>query len=534
MSKKTYFGVQSVEDYALAGSYPIVIEGSTAIIKHNKIVGNGAIVGNNNSKIVVQDLNRSNTDHLIKAIKNCWISYKDSINTERNFIVDNNSVVNFPKQYFNSEHIKRTGGVVSFRSNNDTNIRPYKVSGAKWSTNLISDGNKVSGMFWQEHGMNSFFYEGGSIDWHIVNTHSKENEWHYETITSPDTIKQYLPEFKGNNITINVVENSKNQDIKFDHVEGGLTLSSANNVTSNFTFKNISRLNIGNLRYSGEIILKNVGAETSLSGNKLSIYGSYIKTTNTPNYFDNFVVSRISAPDLKDITNKILLTTFSNSNIATDSNYNNDFLVRLNGSYSNFITEYNTQFIHVTNNSLLINNSTKYTLIGHSHKNIFAFNKNGTFDVGGIKLNKNNKIQDDMSSGNRRINGGINYDSTAAFGLRRAALNALPLGTIIGWYQINVGNKNYLPKVPYGFYDLTENTDQEKDETANLVRLYVDSDDPASNSFNLDFMNLFAENGHALVWKNGYIDIPMQNAIINGKVRILAVIKYNNNVTFRE
>ena len=92
----------------------------------------------------------------------------------------------------------------------------------------------------------------------------------------------------------------------------------------------------------------------------------------------------------------------------------------------------------------------------------------------------------------------------------------------MGWYQID-GK----PEVPYGFYDLTENSEFYQNET---IRIYVDSDDPAANSFNLDFMSLYK---NQQVFETGYIEFDPQPIITNGNVRILTIIKYNHNVKFR-
>ena len=93
----------------------------------------------------------------------------------------------------------------------------------------------------------------------------------------------------------------------------------------------------------------------------------------------------------------------------------------------------------------------------------------------------------------------------------------------MGWYQID-GK----PEVPYGFYDLTS----ESEFYANgKIKIYVDSDDPTSNSYNVDFMSLYENKG---VFDNGYIEFEPQQIINTGNVKILTIIKFNNNVIFRK
>ena len=113
-SNRKSFGAQYEDDAVLAGVYPIVVEQTDAIIKNNSVKGKGAIAANYNSKVIVEDLNRIDTPScFVKAIKNCWISYKDIPETG-NYYTDQNSVINFPKITFSTDISKRSGGMLLF------------------------------------------------------------------------------------------------------------------------------------------------------------------------------------------------------------------------------------------------------------------------------------------------------------------------------------------------------------------------------------------------------------------------------------
>lgn len=148
---KTYFGSQTSDDYELAGVYPIVLENTQSLIENNNIQGKGAIALNYNSQLVVEDLKCDNKDYTIKAIKNCWISYKD-LDTKSAYL-NCNSLINLPKPIFHVDKLKRTGGIVTFQSTVVDRIsdnRPHRLrdvinaavtSGdiTSWSTHLIND-----------------------------------------------------------------------------------------------------------------------------------------------------------------------------------------------------------------------------------------------------------------------------------------------------------------------------------------------------------------------------------------------------------
>ena len=535
-SNRKSFGAQYEDDAVLAGVYPIVVEQTDAIIKNNSVKGKGAIAANYNSKVIVEDLNRIDTPScFVKAIKNCWISYKDIPETG-NYYTDQNSVINFPKITFSTDISKRSGGIVTFHTstgNITSDNRPHRLSdimqnAAEWSTHLINDGNVKTGIFWQENGKNSFFYKSGVFYWHVNESEpasSSLNNFGYEPITTPDSIEKYFPDVNGNNITINVVQGA-DKNIKFSNVKGQLNVNaSTTNIQGNFTFDNISKLVLNYAPVKDiSFICSNIESVIRSKNTHDYIIASYINyNTAVPNIKDtcksSFIVVNDLYNEIENFSNK------SNTGV-NDPLYDPNMFVKQVDYVNQFITGYQTQQIYITKNiNIIINNAVKYSLIRHNHNNIFSYSLSGNKDVGGIILN--NSTPDNMTDniytdGIRSINGGFNYEDDVSLGLRRTTLNPIPLGTVMGWYQID-GK----PEVPYGFYDLTENSEFYQNET---IRIYVDSDDPAANSFNLDFMSLYK---NQQVFETGYIEFDPQPIITNGNVRILTIIKYNHNVKFR-
>ena len=273
--------------------------------------------------------------------------------------------------------------------------------------------------------------------------------------------------------------------------------------------------------------------------NHVSLYGSHVDFTSriqnisdvivasfvnyknyiVPNLKDTCKVSFISVYDLYNNSSNFINVVGFNTN---NSLYDENMFVRNTDKINEFITGEQTQHIFITNSStILINNATKYSLIRHSHKNIFNYEGN----IAGVTLNTVavNNLSDNISTGVRIVNNNINYERTIELGLRRSLMNPIPLGIVMGWYQVD-GK----PEVPYGFYDLTSNSEFYEN---GKIKIYIDGDDPSSNSYNLDFMTLYKNKG---VFTTGYIEFTARPVITVGNVRILTIIKYNHNVTYRD
>lgn len=387
----------------------------------------------------------------------------------------------------------------------------------------------ITGLNWQKNGKESFFYKSGTFLWHIVSkdTPSVKDSFNYETITTPGSIDQFFPDVNGNDITLKIYNESgnKNDLISFSNVKGKFNIDSGDSIVNDFEFTNVSKLT---LIFTNKNIL-----------NHVSVYGSHADfTSRIQNISDSIVASFINyknyiVPNLKDICKVSFISVYDLYNNSTNfinavrSNTNNslydeNMFVRNTDKINEFITGEQTQHVFITNSSsILINNATKYSLIRHSHKNIFNYEGN----VAGVTLNTVavNTLSDNISTGVRTVNNNINYEETIELGLRRSLMNPIPLGTVMGWYQVD-GK----PKVPYGFYDLTSNSEFYEKENGK-IRIYIDGDDPSSNSYNLDFMTLYKDKG---VFSSGYIEFTAQPIITVGNVRILTIIKYNHNVTY--
>ncbi len=534
-NEKRYFGTQYPSDYALSGVYPIVVEQTNAVIKNNSVTGNSTIVSNYNSKVIIENLTRSNNDIIAKAFKNCWISYKDDKN---DLIYDRNYVI-FPKPVFSDDPNKRSGGITAFQNSSgaeQTDNRPhrgseiYNKNAAEWSTHLIS--NNSGKIFWQENGKNSFFYKSGEFNWHITSVEYDKNSvsgFCYEPISTIDSINKYFPDVNGNIIDIYTYVGKQNDsnDVSFSNIKGQLNLHTNQMTGNTFIFENTLKANFDlfinktNIIASNAIFNKRVGI---IKDN--NIIASHVNYNNImPNISDKCIISFITAYDLTNDKTEYF-SKYSN-NLDNNIDYDINFFVRNNDYTQSFIKGYQSQLIYITGSyNILINNAVKYSLIRHSHKNIFNYNENGNIDGNGIILKTNNVIDDlsDTSDNNfnRSVTAGFNYESTTELGLRRTIFNPIPIGTVMGWYQVD-GK----PEVPYGFYNLTVESEFYEN---GKIKIYVDSDDPTSNSYNVDFMLLY-ENQN--VFDNGYIEFEPQNIINMGNVKILTIVKYNNNVTFR-
>lgn len=319
----------------------------------------------------------------------------------------------------------------------------------------------------------------------------------------------------------------KNDLISFSNVKGKFNIDSGDSIVNDFEFTNVSKLT---LIFTNENILNHVSVYGShadfvsrIHNISDSIVASFINYKNyiVPNLKDTCKVSFISVYDLYNNSTNFINVVRSNTN---NSLYDENMFVRNTDKINEFITGEQTQHVFITNSSsILINNATKYSLIRHSHKNIFNYEGN----VAGVTLNTVavNALSDNISTGVRTVNNNINYEKTMELGLRRSLMNPIPLGTVMGWYQVD-GK----PKVPYGFYDLTSNSEFYEKENVK-IRIYIDGDDPSANSYNLDFMTLYKDKG---VFTTGYIEFTAQPIITVGNVRILTIIKYNHNVTYRD
>lgn len=386
----------------------------------------------------------------------------------------------------------------------------------------------ITGINWQKNGKESFFYKSGTFLWHIVSkdTPDVKNSFNYETITTPGSIDQFFPDVNGNDITLQIYNESgnKNDLISFSNVKGKFNIDSGDSIVNDFEFTNVSKLT---LIFTNKNILNHVSVYGShadftsrIQNISDSIVASFINYKNyiVPNLKDTCKVSFISVYDLYNNSTNFINAVRSNTN---NSLYDENMFVRNTDKINEFITGEQTQHVFITNSSsILINNATKYSLIRHSHKNIFNYEGN----VAGVTLNTVavEALSDNISTGVRTVNNNINYEETIELGLRRSLMNPIPLGTVMGWYQVN-GK----PKVPYGFYDLTSNSEFHEN---GKIRIYIDGDDPSANSYNLDFMTLYKDKG---VFSSGYIEFTAQPIITVGNVRILTIIKYNHNVTYR-
>ncbi len=509
----------------LSGVVSFISEQSTSEINKSILNSNEnpIILSINNDKTIANNI--SSNLLLSKIYGTSYYNSMLNIIGENNidyFIsVKENSFNFLPKTNCNKDIIKRTGGCTYYWNN----IIPYvNDEYAKWSNLIINQGNTISGYYWQTIGKNTNFISSGNID--ISNDE-------LGLISSTTNFYNYFPYLNNQKINLNIKKNISSLNI--DSIGKG-ELSINDNYNTKFNFNNTNV--ILNSNASG-IININASICNILSGNynQINMNNSrlYINANNIINENYDNISSMNSYINISKINNsdKGILNNQYNANANV---YEFDDLSGNN--YSNGTTLVSCSTI----SNIGINNTRNKTLIGHSHNNIFNWNSNGNVTNGIYVANEydnNNTIQNEISN--------TNYNAIPFDNIRHLQFVNLPIGSIVGWFQFKNNNK-WFPNVPYGFYNISEDDsdpavkfetkiNEETEEEINICKIYIDIDDPKSNSYNLDFCRLYGDSNNEYL-SNGYIVI--NNYINKIKIsqtnnsRIIMIVKYNNYVMPKE
>lgn len=482
--------------YSTSGLYGIISDNNNIIIKTSNI--NGKSIYLDNSKALIT--NNSKAKDII-SLNNTLVSYDGK--KQYGYIIANNSFINFPQTYFDINY--KIGGLV-YNSQQNQNY--------SWSSILVSDIGSTSGLYWLNKNQYSFYTNQINT---INNTIIKNNELTDETNTVNDILyKNDL--INGNNKYVKFVINSNNKNIV-----NGFSIAKNNNIyklinntitqiifNTNVNISYINQFQFENFKFTNinvnnsNIILKNINQI-----NTLSSYNCNIQTNYYLKQFDNIYVTNIQLSGIQLNFNKI----------QQDSAYDSSMTV-LSSSYyfeKNHHPQYgNRIYSNQTNKIYNRNNTYKYGLQSHTHKSFI--NNTSLISIGNIFPTQSTVTHEKISNSNYKQlfkeTGKWAYQPTnITIGNTFIQQNTnIPVGSIIQFYQAKINNQ-WLPKVPYGFYQLKEQQTQLID---------VDSDQPNSLSYNgllAQVINLDDK---------GRLVLPAGKIIqINDTCRIIQIIKYS-------
>ena len=513
----------------ISGIYNIIINNSYSTINNNIVNSTkGYILGINNSNIYSKNLLKVTTSDIdCIAINNTKISF-DELNKCN---IYNNSFINFPYPQYLSYDYSTGGEYITIYDDLNKKENQYKINfNCGWSSILVN--GSVGNFYWsrylreftQDSIYQSTFTTVGFTDTSIL--------------PKINTFKYNLPIGNGYTITFNITSN-KSVNINNSHILSGITLSTfkdssiiLQNLTEyditleniNISLNNIKNLNIKNIQFN------NISNEyfLNLRNNKLILFENVqIKNCNINNY-----------------NNKI---TFKNSNINFSKYYINNFesssmyfsqppvgLYDQSGIYMQVINEFNNKnlLIEINKNfynyeKLFFDESYIGTIINHSHNNLYflkLFSNSTTTDSLLLPIDKYPTISDTDISKTIEIKEA--YYAITINNTLIPVLNQLPIGATYILYQHRENNDNnspWLPKVPYGFYELTSTTQVKK---INIIN-------PQSVYYNYYLAKMLCKNNTS---DNNYFTLPSAKVIMDasGKNRFISIIKYNFNIFVRE
>lgn len=202
--------------------------------------------------------------------------------------------------------------------------------------------------------------------------------------------------------------------------------------------------------------------------------------------------------------------TINTINLHLTNNYNIHYKQSLNISIPNISGEDYEK----------LSDSLYGITLNHNHKNLIFQGDNlstiiGLSDIPNISLEDENKITESFLSGYLYNN--INIP----------ILQSLPIGSVIGIFQYKeTENNQWYPKIPYGFYELTDGQQQVPIITNNIQNKY--------NNLPLAYLILRANN--KLNDKTIYsFKLPKLSPIIMSEnYRIVYMIKYNFYIYSRD
>ena len=248
------------------------------------------------------------------------------------------------------------------------------------------------------------------------------------------------------------------------------------------------------------IIFLNTSGETlSFTSGILSSLFQVSQVNNIKNFDSIYIDSNI-------VVNQTINQHFTD-------NYNTHYKQSLNISIPNISGESYEKLLELSDSLYGIT-------LNHNHKNLIFQGDNlsaivGLSDIPNISLEDENKITESFLSGYLYNN--INIP----------ILQSLPIGSVIGIFQYKeTENNQWYPKIPYGFYELTDEQEQIPIITNNIQNKY--------NNLPLAYLILRANN--KLNDKTIYsFKLPKLSPIIMSENhRIVYMIKYNFYIYSRD
>lgn len=513
------------EDNPINGMYGIICECSIGKINNN-FISNG-IAGLNiisNSIVDIKHLTCNFTNNIINTAFNSLttVDIESLVYNKNNtnlFQNSKNSFVNFSTPKFLSYEYSTGGNLIS------TSENEYIIDNTcKWSSIFGNDGGVVSGYMWTDL---KEFLQDSTIE-NLYSFVNNEIKWS-ETALFPylNSLNKKLPIGNSYNVTFNFLTNNYTKSESYVDFNEDLSFSLTNFndstvkfINSNDTFKinfngknKIFEINLENL--------KNITFENFMFSNcilNIKNCNIFFKNCIFSNKFQiNSYNSKISILLTNNITD--VLSIFNTSNI----NFNNSNIYIENDN-TGIVT---AGFLSLENHlikcgwrKLKENFGDTFTgaLINHTHKFLSFQNNNTQIIIKELITGNTPTVDPDNPNAiiehiyKESINGG-----------RVPILLNMPIGACCGWYQIKQNNK-WIPEVPYGFYELTN-------EPKNIA---VNSLNPNNVNYNYILAKLLFDINNTN--DNGYstFSLPALAPIYNdNNHRIIFMIKYNFNIILR-
>lgn len=517
------------EDNPINGMYGIICECSIGKINNN-FISNG-IAGLNiisNSIVDIKHLTCNFTNNIINTAFNSLttVDIESLVYNKNNtnlFQNSKNSFVNFSTPKFLSYEYSTGGNLISTSENEYEYIIDNTC---KWSSIFGNDGGVVSGYMWTDL---KEFLQDSTIE-NLYSFVNNEIKWS-EAALFPylNSLNKKLPIGNSYNVTFNFLTNNYTKSESYVDFNEDLSFSLTNFndstvkfINSNDTFKinfngknKIFEINLENL--------KNITFENFMFSNcilNIKNCNIFFKNCIFSNKFQiNSYNSKISILLTNNITD--ILSIFNKSNI----NFNNSNIYIENdntGIVTRGFLSLENHLIKCGWRKLKENFGDTFTgaLINHTHK-FLSFQNNNNTQIIIKELITGNTPTVDPDNPNAIIE---HIYKESINGERVPILLNMPIGACCGWYQIKQNNK-WIPEVPYGFYELTN-------EPKNIA---INSLNPNNVNYNyilakllFDINNTTNDNEYSTFL------LPALAPIYNdNNHRIIFMIKYNFNIILR-
>lgn len=484
----------------------IVVSSVIGLICENSSIN--SFCSNTNKTLIVNNsyFNSDENSYIssLTILNNSLVNFQNEKLEKINKITDKNSFYNFPRIYNDINY--KIGGCIYSHIQNENYT---------WSSKLALSTDK--GIYWMEKNQYSrYLLDQNIIDNIIIKNNKLSDEFNETNILyNNELIGGNFKDVKfkiankienNNNLTEFSLTNNKNYyTIENNNPYKTLKFNNIVNIENIEKFKTLHISFTGLNTINSNIYLYNVSNIETLSSFNCNIY-----VQNIPNNFDNIFSTNIIN---EDSINSLIF-----EKRQYNKEYNSNVSILTGNTYSLLNTYPQKGNLVITRETLEIanrNNNYRYGLQSHTHKSYSNINSIGSNGL--LFPTQKNVFHDNITNTNYKqlyknnITPAYQPLSSSYRDTHIQQLVNLPVGSIIQYYQINKNNE-WLPKVPYGFYQLLE---KEK-------MVYIDTDDCNSITYNALLLKVLGAT------KN-QIKLPKGKNIIynNKKSRIIQIIKYS-------